>query len=269
MIADLHFHPSYFNARVGFQLTQWTVPTLKEIVDKAREKNVSILTITSGSNYKRTDARWEDYRYELQLHSGLKGYDHYAFGDALEVCYKTTGTKIYIFHGQELETDRGDINVLFAEKRIGIKGSRGKFNYIIDAAKDSGDDVLIGINCPTRFKSKEDILQLYIEGKIHFLETHNAMETKKNNRRAKKMIEGTEYSVIPRIAVSDGHRLEDMAIAYTKFNFSFNGSSEELKKIISYAIKNKEFSTHEGECGYLSKFLCFARMAEATIKLMK
>lgn len=274
MKTDLHFHPSFFNRRAGFQLTEWRVPRLKEIVRKAFRKNLDMLAITSCSTSEHIDPRWEEYLRELE-EKGLGTYSIETLPQGLRIGHKGLTNTLYLIHGQELKTDKWDVNVLFASQRVPIANSNGKFGYIIDAANDSGENVLVGLNEIGRKRGKdlsEDcriILDLYDKGKLHFIESYNAMDFVKNNNYARAIADST---ALPGIAVSDGHRLVDMARASTTFDGvgmtlrDYGGDFNGLVSRIKSDLKDRVFRTHEKPCSLISKGLYFARLSEAVVK---
>ena len=170
MKADLHFHPCFFNRGAGFQFTQWKAPTLKEILNTASSKKVDILTITSCSTHEHVDPRWYEHISEIDE---IKDYNFKILNQKLKAT-KEGQNLIYIFHGQELKTDKADLNILFAEERVRMKGTKGKIESVIDAAKNSGDEVLIGINQLSRcMLTEKELREFYETGKVNFLEYYN------------------------------------------------------------------------------------------------
>ena len=257
MKADLHFHPCFFNKGAGFQFTQWRTPHLKRIIEKALEKKIELLTITSCSTYNHFDPRWYETLHELE------DVEKYEF-EQIPQGIKIKGKNLYIFHGQELKTDKADLNVLFAQQRVPIDKTKGKLENVLDAAKDSGDNVLIGINELSRSElTEKEIRDLYEKGKIHFIEIYNSMDSRENNDYAHRISLTTK---IPGIAVSDSHTLNDMAKAYTDFSIQGTPSLRELPLKIKEALENQDYTVFRGNCSWVSKELYLARLSEAIIK---
>ena len=256
MKADLHFHPSFFSRGDKPHFTERKTPSLEEIAEKAKELDISLLTITSCSTENWIDKRWD--RYMEDPWKGVLMGGNRISSQAI----KFDGTR-YLIHGQELKTDRGDVNVLFAEARIPIEKSKGDFYYIIDAANDSGKNVLVGVNQLSRCTVPEaKLIELYKDEKIHFLESWNSMDSRWNNKKAQKIEEMTD---IPGIAVSDGHRLQDMAKAYTLINGELHPgmSYSDVAKFVKQKINTRDYQSVKGKTSLIGKGLYLARLVNA------
>ena len=255
MKADLHFHPGFFGRGEKSHVTERTTPSLEDIEKKAFDLGLSLLTITSCSSKNWIDRRWEAYMNEIEesAESRILSPQAVRFSPLL-----------YIIHGQELKTDRGDVNVLFAEKKVPIE-SDGNFYRVIDAAKDCGENVLIGLNqlsnC-TIFPS--ELIKLYEKRKIDFIESWNSMDSKKNNLEAQAI---ENLSRIPGIAVSDGHRLRDMGKAYTSINGEVHPGMNysDLAKFVNEKIITKDYQSVKGKTSLIGKGLYLARLGNAIL----
>lgn len=112
------------------------------------KKDLDLITVTSCSNAEYRDMRWERYAGDYNTNMLREG-------------------EKYIIHGQEIQTDKGDVNVLFAEREIPFKPSEknpvvNDFYWITKAARDSGENVLIGLNEVSKFDGFEiDIWSKY------------------------------------------------------------------------------------------------------------
>ncbi len=256
MKADLHFHPSFFSYGDKPHITEWNYPTLNKIILNAYEKEIDVLTITSCSSKNSIDKRWDNYMKDLMGYDNIKNYARFD-------CYFDNKPRfIYFFHGQEFKTDKGDLNILFAEQRVPIEKSNGKFEYVVDSARDSGENVLIGINQVGKSKlRKEEIKGLYDTGKIDFIESYNSMDLKKNNDCAGLIAKETG---IPGIVVSDGHRLEDLGKSYIKFSSESNiKSPKNLGKLVKEKIRKNDFFNVENPLPLSSKILYMSRLINA------
>jgi len=256
MILDLHFHPSFFWGK-KFHITEpFGIPSLDKIVYKASEKKIYILAITSCSDAFYRDKRWENYTREFG------NGDQFLF-------YSTTRERndVALCHGQEFKTDGPDVNVLFAEKIIPIKASskihdKVDFEYLLNSARDSGKNVIIAIPAKS-FWTREDrrndlnegkLRELYEKGKFDCLESYDAMAPWIINKQSTKIASNWD---IPGIAVSDGHRLEDLGKSYIEIFDSDNLSD------IANKIKEGEFIRHEYPLSLTSKGLYTMRLASS------
>lgn len=250
--ADLHSHPSFFSH--GYiskwalkilgreHLTEKRTPTIEDILLQARKKGVELLAITSCSSPAHQDKRWESYVREASKYSKKFQVDT---NKQRITARPNSPNPIQLIHGQELKTNQGDLNVLFAEKFVPILNSNGDIYYLIDAAKDSGESVLVGINQVSKCKiPARQLGKLHKQGKIDFLETYIPLDTRRNNGFAMRISEETG---IPGIAVSDSHRIEDIASASTIFpgiNPEELKNYTELSKAIKTQLKGKEFKDY-------------------------
>lgn len=269
--ADLHFHPGFYGAGHPWRLTEWKAPTTRDVVQTAWDRGIEVLAITSCVNAYSNDGRWEEHMKGSYPHNF--SVSHLPQGAIFtDLDDYSVNRSVYLFHGQEFKTDKLDVNVMFAERLVPRKESQrvpGKvdFNYLLDAARDSGDNVLIavppkalGLSEIDRGKdiSMEELIDLYEEGKVDCLEAYNAMAPATENDKASRLLRILE---IPGIAVSDGHRLADLGRSYTEFQLK--GSHESFPKQIREKIRNSEFKVCEKPLSSISKGLYLARLAEA------
>ena len=286
MKADLHFHPSHFDEP---HITEWKIPTIKDIFKKAFKKNINLLTITSCSDYVTRDKRWKKLEKEYD-HTFSLGIFCDGMLQSLEInpnMYMLNFSqdmhptpedilyyKLIITHGQEIVTDKGDINVLFAEKYIDLKPSerefpKADFKYALNSAKDSGENVVITIPHPTwrNSLSEKELKELFEEGKIDALETFDSLLPQKYNTSAKNLAKKIN---IPGIAVSDGHRISDLGKSYIHFrHIGYNGLKDyydNLAKGIKEAMRKEEFVTYEQSCPNISRGLYVLRGTEARLE---
>lgn len=262
MKADLHFHPSFFSRGDKPHFTERKTPSLDEIIATMYQRELELITITSCSTSGHIDKRWDAYLNNLDK----KNLNVTQLSNQ-GLFLKNNSNQIYLIHGQELQTNKGDINVLFAEKRVPIEKSKGDIFYILDAAKDQGENVLIGINQVSKCSlTPNEIRELYEKGKIDFLESYNSFDFPKNNKHAENL---SQNLGIPGIAVSDGHRLKDLGEAYIKFNsdkLTSQDNYNDLGKEIKELIKTNNFTKHIGSCSNFSRFLYLAKMSEHIIR---
>ena len=262
MKADLHFHPSFFSRGDKPHITELRTPSLDEIEQKAFDSDIDVLAITSCSWPKHIDKRWNEYLKEAEAKSPT--YREILSDQAILSTREDSRKMVYIIHGQELQTNKGDINVLFADQRVPIEKTSGKLEEVISAARDSGNNVLIGINQVRKCKlSPQELKELHQYGEIDFLESYNSLDINLNNGYAKKTSKKTE---IPGIAVSDGHRLSDMGRAYIQTNslipiLSYKG----LARFMKEKINSKKFKNVEESSSLSSRFLYAARLANAVL----
>ncbi len=253
--ADLHFHPSFFSRGDKGHITEWGTPSLVKIVDRARREGLRILAITSCSSKDHTDKRWNAYYDEIGSVPGAK-----AFGS---MAIKVEGDKpLYIVHGQQIKTNEGDVNILFANERIPVENSGGNFEYVLNAARDLGDNTLITIPHPSRSPA----LMVKLKESSHSvdaIESFSGLDSARSNARSEAIAE--EYG-LPGIAVSDGHRLPDMARGYVGFYSGINTKDyDELGKTLKRLVREKNFSNIKTPCSMLSKGLFLARLANAVL----
>lgn len=261
MKADLHFHPSFFSRGDKPHITEKTTPSLVDIRVKALYTGMDLIAITSCSNSEHIDKRWEAYMQEAEkciMYFGGKKLDSQVL-----ILGNIPSSMTYLIHGQEFKTNKGDINVLFAEQRIPIENSNGGFYWLLDSARNCGENTLIGINQLSKCKlTPKELRELYEKGKIDFLESYNSMDFEKNNQYAKKV---SDEKQIPGIAVSDGHRLEDMARAYIRAGEGYlpDATYAELAKYVKNAIKSRSFENIQEKTPLKGKALYLARLANA------
>ncbi len=270
MKADLHFHPSFFSRGIKPPITERKIPSLAEIERKALNSKLDLLTITSYSRVEHIDKRWDAYMQELKTASEQFPNEFVSpqtnkLPQAIRFTAKTLqgDYPIYIIHGQEIQTNKGDVNVLFAEKRVPVENSKGDFYWIVDVAKDSGENVLIGLNQLSNFHLPlMKIKELYEHGKIDFVESWNSMDFKKNNQYAQRAEKETQ---IPGIAVSDGHRLEDMARAFitTDEHYLTTGTYSELARFIKLKLETRAYTNVKGKTNLVGKILYTTKLIHA------
>ena len=216
MKANLEFHPSFFSKGDRPHLTEWSQPSLSEIAKTGVINCLDILAITSCVNAEHKDKRWENYfeekatgfieRLNWNTHQGMR------FRNPL------ANKTLYLIHGQEFKTDKGDVNILFADKTLdatkipsrtgaNFGGLLIDFDYLLDAAQDSGENPLVLYYPRGDELSILKLRELYQQGKLHALISYNGME---GRRKQKEIKEKVKSIGVPGIAVSDGHRLADM-----------------------------------------------------------
>jgi len=255
--ADLHYHPSFFTNCQHPRLSEKRAPTLDEIVRLASKRGIDVLAITSCSNYSARDNRWKDY-----------------FGKDEPFHNYSRGNKNILFvRGQEFKTDKLDVNVLFAEGTISPEGStsqKSKFDFYctLDAAKNAGDNVVVLVqnypfgltrsDCGSKINPR--ILEkLYESGKIDGIEAYNSMDP--------IMVSSTRN--IPGIAVSDGHSLNDLGWAYTKFVIPLTEgyqNPELTMEQIKDRIRTNNFDTFKRSLPMSSKLAYTLKLSEAIIR---
>ncbi len=278
MKADLHFHPSFFSPKTAYSwlknlpgrfehVTERRTPSLYEVAAKAVE-NLDLLAVTSCSSKDHQDLRWQEYQRQAQQSERTFELRHPQM-----IVFHTGNTPvsgyepgvIYLIHGQELKTDVGGLNVLFAEQNVPIQKTDGTLEEVLRAARDSGDNVLIGINELSRFQRRPAEIELmYEDGKIDFLEMWNALAILKWNLESYEIAEKTH---LPRIAVSDAHRIHDVGSAhiYNSATLPNDLTYEKLAKKISQDIRTQNFGLHEGEIPFSGKALYSIRLGEAIL----
>lgn len=231
MNADLHFHPGFRSRDLANRYSRVKTPSMEEIVYKAMARNIGILAITSCSNATERDKRWDAYFAEREPVRGFKLITTASNNKGLMYhANQPTADKrdyaVYVFHGQEFKTDLLDVNILFAEREVLVKPSKTDakkvdFYYILDAAKDSGKNVVTavrplvsGIGCGDRGMNMklDSIVDLYEKGKIDIFERYDALDSVAKNRQCDWL---TSILKAPGVAVSDAHRLKDLGVAYT------------------------------------------------------
>lgn len=263
MKADLHFHPSFFSKGDKGRILepQWARPTLAKLEEKALEKGIDILAVTSCSHDRNTDRRWEAYMKEAEENKdgsmtilGPQGIRCQALGDKVS-------QPIYIIHGQQIKTDKAELNVLFADEQIYVEGTGAKFNDVLKMARDSGENVLVGLSSPYKAEmAPSDMRTLYRAEQIDFLEAYDSMARIGCNAYAEKLSEKTG---IPGIAISNGHRLADMGSALIKNDepqYLKTMSYQQLAKFTGNMIANKDFGRERFPVSTTSKGIFLARL---------
>jgi hypothetical protein len=256
MKADLHFHPSFFSGNKFHISEPFGMPSLDKIVDKAAERDISLLTITSCSNAVYRDKRWDDYTKK--------------FGKSQSLIYGKTRKhdEITICHGQEFKTDKHDVNVIFADRIIPVKESskvpdKVDFNYLLDSARDYGQNVIIAIPAKSFGLTKQDrgddlteeeLRELYEKRKFDVLEVYDAMAPWFITEQSAKIASNL---MIPRFGISDGHRLEDLGKNYIEI-FGVKYISD-----IAQKIKSGKYLIHEDSLSLISKGLYTIRLASS------
>lgn len=277
MNADLHFHPSFFSRGDKPHITERETPSLADILRNMDKKVSDILTITSCSTASHIDRRWSEYTREVHDldQTVLNGEE---FGE--NFCdnsngmffnrkrgYPATTIPLYLLHGQEFKTDKGDINVIGAESRVPIENSNGDFYWMLDASRNSGQNVLITIPHPARGLKidADELKKLYEEGKIDALEMYDSMDTASGNRKSMELTKSTN---IPGIAVSDGHRLKDMRRARIFIEDPSHKIStyEELTRYIKNSVKSRSnYISLVDQSPITSRILYISRLANAVL----
>jgi predicted metal-dependent phosphoesterase TrpH len=268
MKADLHFHPSFFSRGDRSRKTEGEAPTLTDIQRECSNKDLSVVTITSHSWTEHIDKRWGKYMEEMEEDSNVEQFNitplttqAIMFQDK----YDDASDPRYLIHGQELKTDKADVNILFADQRVPVEKTNGKLEEVVRAARDSGNNVLVSLPHPSHNKlTVGDIRALYKRGIIDIMESFSSLDLLPYNNLCKAM---TEKVGIPGIAVSDGHRLVDMGKAhiYTETGSLPNMSYSALCKFVGSKIKEGEFKNHEESSSMRSRFLYGLRLAEVVI----
>lgn len=275
--ADLHFHPSFGNLRSGFLFSERSIPCLERVIDVAKKRNINFLAITSCSNAQVRDERWYDYLAEA---SSSTRYN-ICFNDETMAVVNPDSSMDFIFHGQEFKTDALDVNVLFANKQIPIRASKINpikvdFNYLLDSARNCGENTIIclrpissGVSAEDRGTrvSEEVLRKLYEQGKIDCFEVYDAMDSSLKNQQCKMLSEKLE---IPGISVSDGHDLASLGRTYMSFDLGsgvYNRTCPNERYIntrnaIKYCIKHKQGLACENPVSFFGKGVYAARLIE-------
>ena len=274
--ADLHAHHSFvgldrkslliekIERRIGVEKK----PSLKNIIKQIEKTDLDLVAITSCSDCQDIDRRWDAVISNIK--NCEEDYEISLERDNRYLSVKNKDSKrIYLFHGQEFKTDKWDVNVLFAETMIPIVKSKGKFEYLIEASKDCGDNVIVTIPHPARGirllddSAKKLLIKLYEERRIDAIEGHDALEINKNNENSKYLAGELK---MPYIAVSDSHCLNDTGRAYTEFEIDKWKDYGGIIKEIGEKIRKKEFSVFEGRCPQTSRMRYIAKAMEAKFR---
>lgn len=263
MNADLHFHPSFFSYGDKNHLTERNYPNLEQICKTAFKKGIDVLTITSCSSRDHIDRRWYNYMNDLKDYNRIKSTRISENCARFECDFDVEPHTIYIYHGQEFKTYQGDLNVIFAEKRISIEKCGGNFYELINMAKDSGENVLVTIPNPSRLDQSTIINSKfwYNFQKIDAFESYDSLDFSSNNNKSSYLSDNLK---IPGIAVSDGHRLKDLGKSYISFECKEQDGLE-LPRIIKERIKNNQFTKIEKSSSNISRLLYGLRLTEAIL----
>lgn len=252
---DLHFHPSFCHQAALPRWSEKKVPTMRELITEAVKKRIDMFTITSCSDANMRDPRWEEF-----LCTGIEVPDYNVrllcidenHVSALAYTSKhNPDRKIYVIRGQQFKTDGPDVNVVFAKTEVPIRASKKKpgvvdFRYLLDAARDCGYNVLIAID-----KGIDDasLKPLHAWEKIDCIEYE------------------TPVPGVPRLAVSNGHELEDLGNSYTRFVYDKNVRTYSgLKEVIKEHVRDNSFIPFYRDLGFGSKVRAGLRLGEELIR---
>ena len=266
MKADLHFHPSFFSRGDKPHFTEFKTPSLEEILNAMGQKGMEILTITSCSTVSHIDTRWNKYAKEAD-NLGVEFSENSSENENGLFFEDYDRHSLYLLHGQEFKTDKGDINVIGAESRVPIENSNGNFYWMLSAAKDSGHNVIITIPHPSRGLKIDptELEKLYREGKIDALESYDSLDTSYGNKVSSQINQTTG---IPGIAVSDGHRIKDMGksrIFIRDIRSKEQLTYENLTKQLKDKIRTRDFITTRDPSPLTSRILYLARLGNAIL----
>ena len=281
MKADLHFHPSVFAKGDKPHLSERKIPTLFNIEDMMVEKDIDILTITSCSSKDNIDPRWENHRYDKEIHPIYQPKDlsefyviRFSQNHRDKKSGKMESLKL-ILHGQEFKTSRGDINVIGALERIPVEKSEGNLFWLLDAARDRGNEVIVTIPHPGRGLqlTSNELVELYEQGKIDALESYDSLDTIRGNKRSLQISLSTQ---LPGISVSDGHRLTDLGRSYIDVDLSFdyhfsNPNESFIQQYISFIkgfkekIRSGNFESIRNPSPFSSRVLYMTKMVNAKL----
>jgi len=249
-------------------------PIMRELLDLAFSRGINFFTITSCRHQQQEDKRWDYFKRDYVI-----GYDSEGIGEN-GMRFRLPGDfggEIYVFHGQELKTDRGDVNILFAEKQIPIIPSKcdsmnASFYETLRAARDCGDHTIVSLCHPSRRGDLrwEEIKRLYEGERIDCVEAFDGMNLPWRNRQAIRDAEDVE---IPWLAVSDGHRPCDLGKAYIEMNVPdcFNpeiigkedNDYSDFRSQVHNNVRNGKFKQVKGYCSPLSQALYVLRLKES------
>ncbi|MEK6908553.1 MAG: hypothetical protein AABX23_00690 [Nanoarchaeota archaeon] len=182
-------------------------PSIKEIAETAIKRGLDGIVLRSFSHSEGTDNRWNEYLKQMER---LEGFTCFGNGTASYIS-PDSEKKLVIIHGQGLMTYEGNIQVLFAERTVGKRGSKfdGDFSYLIKEARDSGENVLITAGRPYTFADR--LLE-----SVDALETWNGMDSVENNERSDQIAKRLEK---PGVYVSNAKCLHDLGRSYTTLDF--------------------------------------------------
>jgi len=264
--ADLHFHPSFMDPQGLPMKTEKTAPSLRAVVEKAYEKGLNIVTITSCDNAVAVDPRWDAYRGDTLIVPGFK----VAYKGKNEIGYvDPDGGELHIVHGRELKTDKGDMNVLFSQRKIPLKASSSDpelldFDYTLQGTLDSGDKPLILMSAGQNLGLKrKEIIDLYDDCKIDGLEAWDGMDSERNNEDNIVYAKGMG---VPAAVVSDGHDLASLGVAGMSFNLDVEGRGKarflDMSDKLVDKLREGDFNAWFGVCSPTSKALYKVRFFE-------
>ncbi len=277
MKAQLHYHPSFFSKRDR--------PSLLQVLRQADKKDIDLLTITSFSKKtekeEHIDLRWNYFLSDMEAQKGnVEEFDVKYWHTPLKgtsqgiiATKKDNSSSIYLIHGQGIWTNLGDIMILFAEQRVPVEEIEDKFyNFLTEAKHEKRfgkrENMVMGIPHPNRSThlSSRDLKKLYEDGYIDYIERFNALNTFKGNLDSEKISRETD---IPGIAVTDGHKLKDIANAITVLYINPQDNNrmtyEQMGNITRQCIRNKDFDTNENYLPITSKLHYVFNLAMAMV----
>ena len=213
-------------------------PSIKKIAENALDKGLDAVVLRSFSHPEGTDDRWNTYKQQME---GQGNFNYLENGIAL---YQSpnSGKKLVLIHGQGLMTDKGSIQVLFADGIVGARKPNysANFRYLVDVARDNGQDVLITASRPYAWDL--DVLK-----HVDAVETWNGMDSLDNNTRARGVADQLGK---PGVYVSNSKCLPDLGSSYTTLTTSWtNFESSDIAHCIRLGLSLLGKNGIEGKRG--------------------
>ncbi|MEK6910646.1 MAG: hypothetical protein AABW82_02630 [Nanoarchaeota archaeon] len=208
-------------------------PSLQAITEKAISRGLDAVVLRSYSHPNGTDNRWQHY-----LEEAREKEDFSLLGGAspeATIVYRprtnSTQKPLILVHGQGLQTDKGDIQVLFAERQVGLRKPNyvSNFDYLIDEARDAGEGVIVTASKPYNWIEKD-------LRKVDAIEIHNGVDSADNNLKAFGL---SRRLRIPGIVVSDSKCLADLGTSYTRFRGDLDNQMRYNQQAVSEMLKRE------------------------------
>lgn len=224
-------------------------PSLMQITNQAIRRGLDMVVLRSYSHPEGTDNRWQSYLAQADCEKGFTTHRNGVI--TYRNFYRPEEKPLYIVHGQGLQTNRGDIQVLFANREIGKRkpNYNSDFDYLLKEARNpenNGENVLITASKPHLWR-EEDLR------KVDAIEVHNGVDFLDNKIKTFGLGEhnirvfGLSRKLrIPGITVSNSKCLADLGTSYTRFRGDLQRLSpygpEELSEVLKKELKADKYS---------------------------
>lgn len=234
-------------------------PSITAIAQTAISRDLDAVVLRSFSHPQGTDNRWDAYKKQMGERSDFK---YLGQGIALYTSGNEDEDQVVLIHGQGLMTDKGNIQVHFAEKQVGGRGDQFNtdFTYLIDQARDSGNRVLITASRPYKWDDAKALQ------KVDALETWNGQDSYIKNMDAQEVAENMRR---PGVFISGSKCLFDLGRSYVTLQseIDYNPAAEQVIDAVWRGLSMQDPRAPQGLQGgsLLSKMIDTAAIVEVNL----